>query len=218
MGVRLWGFCISMIAYALGSLEPMVSDNRHSRFVGTAKILFPLVALGFLSTIFLFSRTLDPSAAIPFANVDITKIAEEQRMASPKFAGMTSDGSAISVIAESARPNLLNPSRLSATNITASIKTVSESVYDITANKARFDSKSKDLALTGDVMITSSSGYRLNTEGLLANLETTGFVSEDGIVGTAPRGTITAGQMELKMNDGSPVLFFSKGVKLVIEP
>jgi lipopolysaccharide export system protein LptC len=196
----------------------MVADNRYSRFVGTAKIVFPLLALGFLSTIFLFSRTLDPSAAIPFSDIDIEKIAKEQRLASPKFSGVTSDGSAISVQAESARPDLLNPRRLSATKVTASIKTLGKDVYDIRADSARFDGTNDDLSLMGNVVITSSSGYALRTESLVANLETTGFVAESDIEGTAPTGTITAGRMELVVKDGSQVLLFTNGVKLIYEP
>ncbi len=196
----------------------MAADNRYSRFVGAAKIVFPLLALGFLSTIFLFSRTLDPSAAIPFSNIDIEQIAKEQRLASPKFSGVTSDGSAISVEAESARPDLLNPRRLSATKVTAQIKTLADDIYNVRSDTARFDGTSDDLSLSGNVVITSSSGYTLSTESLVANLETTGFLAETEIKGTAPKGTITAGRMELVVRDGAQVLLFTNGVKLIYEP
>ena len=196
----------------------MASDNRYSRFVSFAKVVFPLLALGFLSTIFLFSRTLDPSAAIPFSNIDIEQIAKEQRLASPKFSGVTSDGSAISVQAKSARPDLLNPRRLSASEVTATIKTLEDDLYEISADEARFDGKSDDLSLNGNIEITSSSGYMLRTDSLVANLETTGFVANGEIIGTTPRGSITAGRMELIVKDGSQVLIFTNGVKLIYEP
>ena len=196
----------------------MASDNRYSRFVGFAKIVFPLLALGFLSTIFLFSRTLDPSAAIPFSDIDIEKIAKEQLLSSPKFSGVTSDGSAISVTAKSARPDLLNPRRLSATQVMALITTLSDDVYEITADKAQFDGNNDDLSLNGNVEITSSSGYSLRTENLTANLETTGFLAETEVEGTAPSGSITAGRMELLVKDGSQVLIFTNGVKLIYVP
>lgn len=193
----------------------MVADNLHSRFVGAAKIIFPLLALGFLSTIFLFSRTLDPSDAIPFSDVDIEKIAKEQRLAGPKFSGVTSDGSAITVEAESAKPDLLNPRRVSATNIIASIRTTKNEHYKIIADTARFDGTNDDLDLEGNIQLTSSSGYTLNTQQLSANLGTTGMIAKGKIKGTAPGGTIEAGAMELIVKDGAQLLVFTNGVRLV---
>ena len=97
-------------------------DNRYSRFVQWAKIIFPLVALGLLSTMFLLSRTLDPSNAIPFADIDVEKIAREQQLTSPRFSGTTSDGSSIVVDAESALPNLTDPRKLSIKKVVARIE------------------------------------------------------------------------------------------------
>jgi lipopolysaccharide export system protein LptC len=193
----------------------MALDNLHSKFVSTAKIVFPLLALGFLSTIFLFSRTLDPDDAIPFSDVDIEKIAKEQRLAGPKFSGVTSDGSAITVEAESARPDLLNPRRVSADNIMASIKTAKDDLYMITADNARFDGTSDQLDLEGNIQVTSSSGFTLNTQQLTASLGTTAMIAKGAIEGTAPGATIEAGAMELLVKDGAQLLVFTNGVRLV---
>ena len=196
----------------------MAADNLYSKFVGTAKIVFPLVALGFLSTIFLFSRNLDPSNAIPFSDIDIEKIANEQRLSAPKFSGVTSDGSAITVEAASARPDLLNPTRVSASNITALIKTAEETEYKISADAARFDGKSEDLDLEGNIRIESSTGYMLKTDQLSANLETTGLIAKGKVTGTAPDGMIEAGSLELLISDGAQLLVFKNGVRLVYTP
>lgn len=196
----------------------MAADNFHSKFVGAAKIVFPLLALGFLSTIFLFSRTLNPDDAIPFSDVDIEQIAKEQRLSGPKFSGVTSDGSAITVQAESARPDILNPRRVSASKILATIKTEQVELYQIVADTARFDGTSDDLELEGNVEVKSSSGYVLKMDHLSANLGTTGFVAKDGISGTAPNGTIEAGRMELVVENKAQLLVFTNGVRLVYIP
>ena len=218
MVVNLWASCISTTVCAPGSRRLMAADNLYSKFVGTAKIVFPLLALGFLSTIFLFSRNLDPSNAIPFSNIDIEKIAKEQRLSAPKFSGVTSDGSAITVEAESARPDLLNPSRVSASNITALIKTLADAEYRISADTARFDGKSEELDLEGNIQIESSSGYRLETNHLSANLATTGLIAKGKVIGTAPDGMIEAGSMEMLVSDGTQLLVFKNGVRLVYTP
>lgn len=196
----------------------MASDNLHSKFVGTAKVIFPLLALGFLSTIFLFSRTLDPSDAIPFSDVDIEQIAREQSMAGPKFSGVTSDGSAITVTAESARPKILNPQRISAKNVKAQIKTLQDTSYDIVADEAQFDGKSEVLDLEGNIIITSSAGYELKTQHLSAKLGTTGLLAKGEVEGKAPGGTIKAGRMEMMIKDGAQLLVFTNGVRLVYTP
>ena len=56
----------------------MAAPNTYSTVVSWAKIILPLVALGLLSTLFLFSRTPDPNRAIPFAAVDVEELAREQ--------------------------------------------------------------------------------------------------------------------------------------------
>ena len=45
----------------------MATGDSYSRLVQIGKIVLPLVALGILSTLFLFSGEVDPEAAIPFA-------------------------------------------------------------------------------------------------------------------------------------------------------
>ena len=46
-------------------------DNLHSRLVAILKVALPLIALALLSTLFLFSRKIDPEDAIPYATVDV---------------------------------------------------------------------------------------------------------------------------------------------------
>ena len=44
--------------------------DRYSRMVAIFKVLLPLAALAILSTLFLLSRTIDPTTTIPFADQD----------------------------------------------------------------------------------------------------------------------------------------------------
>lgn len=196
----------------------MAADNRHSRFVGTAKIVFPLLALALLSTIFLFSRTLDPSQAIPFSDVDVERIAKEQLLAAPRFSGVTTDGTAISVEAKSARPDLTNPKRLTATSVSAEFSTLSGDTYSLRSKTAVFDGTQDTLDLAGDVRIESSGGYTLTTQDLSADLALTGLLAPGQIEGTVPGGTISAGRMELVTHEGAQLLVFKNGVKLVYDP
>ena len=62
----------------------MPTRNRqklHSRVVRLATIILPVAALALLSTVFMLARTVDPSDAIPFAEVDVsvTRFAKRHR-------------------------------------------------------------------------------------------------------------------------------------------
>lgn len=193
-------------------------DNSYSRFVQWAKVVFPLVALGLLSTMFLFSRTLDPSDAIPFADIDIEKIAREQQLTSPRFSGTTSDGSAVIVDADSALPDLTDPRRLTIKQVVARIESLRGPSYGILAETAVYDGAQQLLDLQGDVRLSTSSGYRLETEKLVTNLETTETTAPGAVAGRGPAGRLEAGSMKLSTNGQTQVLVFKNGVKLVYDP
>lgn len=193
-------------------------DNRYSRFVQWAKIVFPLVALGLLSTMFLFSRTLDPSDAIPFAEIDVEKIAREQQLTAPRFSGTTSDGSAIVVDAASATPDLTNLRRLTIQKVVARIESEIGPSYGIIADTAFYDGTDDLLDLEGNVRLSTSTGYKLETRMLSVNLAETGINAPGTVTGRAPAGRLEAGSMKLRTNGDTQVLVFKNGVKLVYDP
>ncbi|RLJ52130.1 lipopolysaccharide export system protein LptC [Litoreibacter meonggei] len=193
-------------------------DNRYSRFVQWAKIVFPLVALGLLSTMFLFSRNLDPSDAIPFADIDVEKIAREQQLTAPRFSGTTSDGSAIIVEAGVAIPDPSNLRRLTIRKVVARIETEAGPSYGIIAETAFYDGTDDFLELEGDVRLSTSAGYKLITGQLIANLAETGITAPGAVAGRGPAGQLEAGSMSLTTNGDTQVLVFKNGVKLVYDP
>ncbi|PTX57912.1 lipopolysaccharide export system protein LptC [Litoreibacter ponti] len=193
-------------------------DNRYSRFVQWAKVIFPLAALGLLSTLFLFSRTIDPSDAIPFADIDVEQIARDQVLSSPRFSGATDDGTAITVDAASAVPDLTDPRRMNIEEVVARIESPNGRSYGITSLRARYDGNTETLELNGDVRIGTSNGYRLETETLTTNLQTSAITAPGKVFGKGPPGIIEAGAMELTGQDGTQVLVFKNGVKLIYDP
>lgn len=194
------------------------STNRYSRFVRFAKVVFPLLALGLLSTLFLFSRTLDPSQAIVFSDIDIEEIAREQILSSPKFSGVTSDGSEILVSAERAKPDPDDGRRLSAEDVKADLKTQAGVSYELTAERGIYDGATDTMSFSGGVNIETSDGYSLQTQSLTAGLSVTHLIAPTEITGTGPSGKIHAGQMSLSTTDDRQVLIFKNGVKLVYQP
>lgn len=193
-------------------------DNRYSRFVQWAKIIFPLVALGLLSTMFLFSRNLDPSEAIPFAEIDVEKIAREQQLTAPRFSGTTDDGSAITVEAKSAVPDLTDLRRLTINTVVARIHSLDGPSYGVVADTALYDGVANKLEMKGGVRLSTSTGYRIETEELVTDLAATGLSAPGAVSGRAPAGRLEAGSMVLTSDGDTQVLVFKNGVKLVYDP
>ncbi len=196
-------------------------DRRYSRFVARAKILLPIFALAVLSTVFMFSRHFDPAENIPFSKADVDKLAREQRIGQPEYSGVTADGTAVSISAGEARPELSGPRQLIAEQLAARIETSDGLRLDITARTGRVDQDAGVARLEGGVEILSSNGYRLRTKAVTANLEKTGIRTDNRVTGEGPLGRFEAGRMILTGDETgrmSHVLVFKNGVKLIYDP
>lgn len=195
-------------------------DNLHSALVAWLKVLLPLIALGILSTLFLVARRVDPEAAIPFAEVDIDERIREPRLTLPTWAGMTADGSALTVRADEARPGTATQGP-SARVVHALLETPGGGRTEITAATARMDPGGDEITLSDGALIVTSTGYRIETEALTALLDRTLVESLGAVTATGPAGRINAGGMRITADprkDGQFLLVFDKGVRLVYDP
>ncbi|MEM9433459.1 MAG: hypothetical protein AAGA12_06010 [Pseudomonadota bacterium] len=191
------------------------TDNFYSRFVQFAKVAFPLAALGVLSTLFLFSRSYDPDAALPFAEIDVAKIASEQLMAAPRFSGVTSDGMAVSLTAKSARPDPTDPRRLIAQDVAANLTSPDGTRYDILSKIAEYSGSDLKLHLMGNVELSTNTGFHLRTAQILSSLGQMQLDASGPVEVEFPNGELLAGSMSLLTRQDAQVLVFKNGVKLI---
>lgn len=198
-------------------------DNSHSRVVAWLKILLPLMALGILSTMFLISRTVDPSTTIPFSEVDPAELARDQRISRPNFSGVTKDGSSIALSAGSARPDATDPSVVVADDLKAVIETAGGTSIDIIARSGNINTRDQTASLAGGVRLVTSTGYDIGTDHIQTRLDLTEISTDGKLVATGPFGQIEAGSMLLTHREDATasdgyVLVFKNGVRLVYEP
>ncbi len=196
-------------------------DNRYSRFVAWFKVLLPVLALILLSTMFLVSRGIDPSRALTYAKVDLDDLARNQRITEPRFSGVTEDGAAMSFSARSARPEGDDPNVFSVTGLSAELSTPDGGGVQITAGRALVDGTAERLDLSGDVMLETSTRYRIVAPGLNLSTRQTWAESTGPVVAEAPAGRIEAGLFELTQQDddaGTYLLVFKEGVRMVYVP
>lgn len=193
-------------------------DNFHSQLVGWSKIILPLCALGLLSTLFLFARSNNDTASIPFA--EITALAQEQRINAPRFSGVADDGSIIAISAQSAKLDPEETERLNVSMLRLTVNASDGSILKVTAVEGEMDGNAKTAQLKGLARLETSSGYSMETNGLTANFET-GVVASDGALEVhAPFGEITAGRVTFQSADDNSghQMLFTDGVRLVYTP
>lgn len=192
-------------------------DNLHSRIVAVLKLTLPLVALAILSTLFLFSRGIDPEDAIPYADVEIADRLAQPRMTGAGFSTTTADGSALALTADEAAPDA---SGGTASGLTGEIVGVDGSRTRISAAAARLDSASRIFELSGGVRLTTSTGYEVAAQGFGLGTDRTWLQSRGPVSATGPMGDLQAGGLEMRRDapDAPYLMVFNGGVRLLYLP
>ena len=194
------------------------ADNLYSQVVGWAKILLPLCAIGLLSTLFLLARSTTEPNEIVLEQVEA--IAREQRLSAPEFSGLTDDGAVIVISASTARPDTTRPDTISIDDVRLRMDNADGSNVEITATMGEIDGRAGIASLLGLARLVTSSGYEMETNGLIAELDT-GLVTTDGLLEIhAPFGQLTAGKVTFQMaSEGiSQEMLFTDGVRLLYTP
>lgn len=196
-------------------------DNLHSRLVAILKVALPLLALAILSTLFLFSRGINPEDAIPYADVDIADRLREPRMTGAGYSGMLADGASLTVSAAEAVPGA--DGKATARGVIGTLETPDGSKTSLAAVSVRMDSAAGMLELADGVELTTSDGLVVQAQGFGVATDRTLVESRGKVTASGPIGQLTAGALRLgriEALDGSAnyVLVFNEGVRLLYQP
>ena len=200
----------------------MISGSAYSRFVSWLKILLPLTALGLLSTIFLFSASSDPTANLPVQTREALSDRVSEEATGARYSGTTDNGTEVSMNARSTRPDPSDPERINAQTFDARLTMKDGSTIDIASPDAALTSGSENARLTGGVTIDSSTGYKMQTDSLTAELGRIAVVSDGEVTADGPAGSLRAGRMEIvedeAAEEGDLILRFTDGVRMIYQP
>lgn len=200
------------------------ADALHSRVVTGLRIVLPLAALGLLSTLFLVSRDIDPSQALPYAAVDVEDLARDPRITAPRFSGVTDDGTAVTLTARTVRVASGTGETVEAEGVVALFEAADGGHSTFTAETAWLDRAADRLSLSGDVRMHNDAGYRVATGAVVAALDRTWVTSPGPVTAEGPAGRLEAGGMLLRAApaaEGVPAghrLLFTGGVRLLYHP
>jgi lipopolysaccharide export system protein LptC len=195
----------------------MAATNRYSTLVTWVKVALPLLALALLSTLFLFSRTPDPEAALPFAEVDIEELVREQRLSQPRFAGTTEDGREVTLVAATAAPEPANPNLINLTGVETRITLSGSDGLLFTARRGEIDLAAQRVALTGMVSAETDAGLSLASDRITVAMDSLRLASPGAVELRGPGLTLTAGGMEMTGPEGEAFLSFTGGVRLLYD-
>ena len=190
----------------------------YSRLIAWLKILLPLGALVLLSTIFLYSRSTEPISVIPVLSNGVDPSQGEQ-VGSPFYAGTTDSGHALTLAARQARAPGLGQSGMVADDIHAILTMDDDNRIVIDAVEGEMDN-SDLLKLRSGVVLESTSGYTVRTDGLDAAIDRVRIDSTGPVDANGPGVVLSAGKLRVE-ESGTPAdiqLLFTEGVKLVYTP
>ena len=193
--------------------------DSYSRLVAWLKVLLPLAALALLSTLFLLARNITGTTAIPFAEKDIQDRLRDQQVTAPIYSGTTEAGDVITFTADTVRRGS-DPGTTVADLVDATVDYVGGTNIRFEANEGRFNTQDRTTILSGDVLITSSTGYIVVTQELRGSLDRLDIASPEAVTATGPIGRIDAGSLLISstQNDGPAQMIFTNGVKLIYRP
>ncbi|GAA6191331.1 hypothetical protein DS909_13400 [Phaeobacter gallaeciensis] len=191
----------------------------YSRMVRLLKVLLPLAALVLLSTLFLISRSIGPTADIPFAEDEIADRMRDQQVTKPYFSSTTPAGEEITVTASRARPGGTDAPAV-VTDLNGWLKLADGKVITLTSDTGEVRMNKNQAKFLGNVLITSTDGLRITTDELHSALRGIAAQTPREVAGSGIIGDFTAGNMDIttKNGDGPVHMLFKNGVKLVYLP
>ncbi|MEO1331054.1 MAG: LPS export ABC transporter periplasmic protein LptC [Pseudomonadota bacterium] len=187
--------------------------GAYSSAVRLMRIVLPLAAIGLMGALFLIYQP--PARVGDITFVDVGKLASGLELKNPRFTGATSAGEPFLVRADRAIPDGPDPDEVELENVSGEIVRDNGETVRLTAAAGAMALRSNTLVLTGDVKITTSSGYEMTTEVLRGDAEGRRLFSDGPVRGVGPAGEITAGRMRATDDEGG-VAWFEDGVQVTI--
>jgi lipopolysaccharide export system protein LptC len=137
-------------------------------------------------------------------------------MQQPKIAGFTRDNRRYDMTAQAAGQDLTKPDMVELHGIHATMEMKDNAVFDTTARDGLYNSKTELLTLSQDIVVTSSSGYRVLMSEAVVDIKAGRVVSEKPVEVTTSAWTINANRMEV--GEAGDVMRFDRGVTVLMAP
>ncbi|MGY6633564.1 MAG: LPS export ABC transporter periplasmic protein LptC [Alkalilacustris sp.] len=201
----------------------------RSRTVASLKLALPLLSLALLSTLFLLARDIDPSRAVPSADVDADDLARDPRIVTSRLSSVTVDGTEIEMTAATVRVAAGGRETTEAEDITLVLTAPDGGISRVRADHAVIDQLADLMTLTGSVHMLDVTGHTLSSAQMLIAMDRSRAHSPGPVEADGPLGRIEAGAMTLtsmaapeaptaEVAAAPYLLSFTGGVRLLHQP
>jgi lipopolysaccharide export system protein LptC len=192
---------------------------RHSRRVRALRVAVPATVLLAVAGAIGFATLSNPLQMLSKMPVDLgslvvsgTKIMMQQ----PRIAGFTRDNRRYDLTAQAAGQDLTKPDMVELHGIQASMEMLDKSLFQTTARSGLFNTKSEQLTLSQNIMVTSTSGYQAVLSEAVVDIRAGKIVSEKPVEVTTSSWTVNANRMEI--GESGNLVRFERGVAVLLLP
>ncbi len=190
---------------------------RHSHHIRFLRVAVPAgVAVAVVGGL-VFALLLKPLRVLTGAPVDLgslvvsgTKIMMQQ----PRLAGFTRDNRRYDMIAQAAAQDLTKPDMVELHGVRATMEMKDKVSVQTTAKGGLYNSKTEQLTLSQDIMVTSSSGYQAFLNEAVLDVKAGRITSDKPVEVKTATWTINANRMEVA--ESGDLMRFERGVSVTL--
>jgi lipopolysaccharide export system protein LptC len=192
--------------------------RRYSRLVELLRYLLPAIALSLIALVGLWPQLIGGAGGLivpMFANAKVDG-ADVMRMHNPRYVGQTTDEEPYELTAASAYADPKRPNRVHLDRPAGALTKAGPRDLNLTAQSGLYNRDADKLDLDGGVELTTSDGYRFDTDSARIDLRRGLVIGERPIQGAGPTGTLSADRFEI--HDKGDRLHFVGRVKVTLPP
>ncbi|HXL48170.1 MAG TPA: LPS export ABC transporter periplasmic protein LptC [Xanthobacteraceae bacterium] len=186
---------------------------RHSRHVRVLRLALPLTAAVVLVAAAAFSFLFKPLRMLSGMPVDIGRMVvsgTKIMMHQPRLAGVTRDNRHYNMVAQAAAQDVTKPDMLELQGVHATMEMRDKVSFETTAKAGLYNTKTEQLTLNQNVVVTSSSGYQAFLNEAVVDVRASRIVSEKPVEVKTATWTISANRMEV--SESGDLVRFDRGV------
>ncbi len=195
------------------------SAVRHSRRVRFLRIAIPvgvgLVVLGAVAFT-LLAKPLSMLAKVPVDIGSLVVSGTKIMMQQPRLSGFTRDNRRYDLTAQSAGQDLTKPDLVELNGIQATMEMQDKAVFETTAKTGFYNSKTEQLTLSQNIVVTSTSGYQARLSEALVDIRAGKIISDKPVEVKTSTWTVNANRMEIA--ESGEFMKFERGVSVTLLP
>jgi lipopolysaccharide export system protein LptC len=192
--------------------------RRHSRGVRILRVVIPLCIVLFVGVAGAIAIWLNPLRMLAKVPIDVRNVVvsgTKITMQAPRIAGFTSDQRQYEMTAQVAAQDVLKTELVELQGIRASMEMQDRTTFETTANNGLYNTKTEQLTLEQNVVVTTSSGYQARLAEAVVDMKGGKITSEKPVEVKTSDWLINANRMEVV--DSGAVIRFERGVAVTLQ-